>query len=243
MCEFHSFLYDCYTGRIFDEVGVTSHSEIAERAGVNQDEFLLPEFYLPARQLEFDGKWLNEVMNSDFPGDLRIGTATRSFLHKHDPWNQQALDRLERYLKKNFGSAERLVDFVEPQWEIAGIHCGRLLKPEAFPGPTILAPKEGNLSVDSKRSMVFGTVFLTEKEKRVLREHFKNQHPLRIMPPGCHFCWTVRIQSIEGNRNSAKIRGISVSPFKIPFDDWKKLFLKKENRIPVWQEDLVEILV
>ena len=244
MCEFHSFLYDCYTGRIFDEVGVTSHSEIAERAGVNQDEFLLPEFHLPERRLDFDGKRLGEIMNSDFPGDLRIGTAAQSFLYKRDPWNQQALDRLECYLKKNFGSAERLVDFVEPQWVTASLHCERLLKPEIFLRPATLAPEMGSLFVDFKKRTVAGRfLLLTEEEKQVLMEHFEKQRPIVISSDNQTSSWTIIIQSIEKNRHLTKIQGVLAPIIEIPFDDWKKLFLKKENRIPIWQEDPVEMLV
>lgn len=272
MCEFHSFLYDCYTGRIFDALGETSHATIAEKVGVNQDEFLLPEFHLGERRLDFDGASLNDMV-SKAPHKTGFFLKNQMRFSQRAPWNQQALDRLARYLKRRFGTPERLVDFVEPQWDVAEPHCARLLSARAVPRQQatkiIVSPQEVTIALQATPIPIMATfpvnipapqkveiamIGLSQQQIDALCECYSNHKicSLQFTGPAMGELNNYRvppmvITSLASPSSAAdlKLKGIIVQEvLEIDFDDWKKLFLKaRENRIEAWQRDPVDMLV
>ncbi len=135
MCVFHSFLVNARNGHILESMGLEHHSQIAEAHGVSQDKFALPEFHLDRRALVFDGGLpLSQAMLRS----LREHHATGRQLLRDKwaasegaLWSDQVLARLDDYLLNRFGTADRVIRFVEPNWKIAQDACRQLLTDEA----------------------------------------------------------------------------------------------------------------
>ena len=124
MCQFHSFLWQCESGEISDQPGEVHHSAIAVGCGVEQDKFLLPEFRLAERRLDFDGQSWPQVYGSN----PRLDGPEWLSGWQNPKWTNRGPDKLNRYLVKHFGTADALMEFVEPQWEQAQRSCIETLK-------------------------------------------------------------------------------------------------------------------
>jgi len=145
MCQFHSFMLEARKGQCFEVVGEPHHSGIAAKLGISQDGMYLPEFHVDKRALVFDGtaSTLQGVMQEAARTQARTNRdhvpanfaaeawARAGAAAQRDPFNSRALEKLDRYLTERFGTAENLIDFVEPQWGLASGHCRDLLSPEA----------------------------------------------------------------------------------------------------------------
>ena len=106
MCEFHSFAW--IEGRRFvEEPGVVHHSELLHRAGIDGDRavWLDPEFDVRERIVHVcDIPLVSALGGSDY-ADVFLG--------------QRALSRLERYLRKRFGTPKALTEFAKDYWDVA----------------------------------------------------------------------------------------------------------------------------
>lgn len=269
MCQFHSFLWQCESGEIFDLPGEVHHSAIAVGCGVDQDRFLLPEFRLAERRLDFDGKgWADVYGTHPREGD--------DFLFdRHVQWTNKGLDKLNRYLVKHFGTADALMEFVEPQWEQAQRSCIETLKkgvwvpaePQKSGLPELrLDSKTQDWKVDHRRSALDVNVSVTGIPFRQyiagplevsircpLRlisgiDLLKDEFELVVVMDGQEArsgaLGARCVELIDGGMVRIEaLQVVSPPPSHIEFDEWKELFREARNRVECWQEDRVEMLV
>ncbi|MFA5054290.1 MAG: hypothetical protein WC565_09540 [Parcubacteria group bacterium] len=272
MCQFHSFLWQCESGEIFDQPGEVHHSAIAETCGVSQDRFLLPEFHLAERRLDFDGKGWADVYGTN-PRD-RLDAY--NWLNRTHGWTNKGLDKLNRYLVKHFGTADALMEFVEPQWEQAQRSCIETLKkgvwvpaePQKSGLPELrLDSKTKDWKVDHRRDMIDATTSTTGIP---FRQYIAGPLEVDIR---CQLGAIDGIDLLQGEfelvmcLDGQEVRsgalgvrcvelvdnGIvhiaalqvtsSLPPPRIEYDEWKELFREARNRVECWQEDRVEMLV
>jgi len=265
MCQFHSFLFDNYTGDIYDAPNHVSHAVIAEKHGLNEDDFWGGWFNITTRQVYFNGQRLQDALStsgppSGWPRPLKPYTDLAMRHRGHDPWNQQALDCLERCLKQRFGTAERLVDFVGPQWRAAQADCALLLAKHTWPKqlPTLeLHPREARFG----RTFNYINIILyglppaeqgmlwqdnIENNTYMIKVNFSRVGPLGAAIP---LSLGPRPGVIFGVYRWEDDDDLPSETFKITleywpntFEEWKSLFLVPENRIPAWQQDPKEML-
>jgi len=254
MCQFHSFLFDNYTGDIYDAIGVTSHAEIATQHRIDDDAYWPAWYNVVKRQVYFEKEFkylsLAEGMTYSDPPYVSYCTDVDilSKRHNHEPWNQQALDRLERYLKQRFGTPERLVDFVAPQWRIAQARAAALLTPRARPGEIAdlvlqvskwkykIAPPNVHLylyGLNTAQNDKMHTMVTTGRAFWI-NIHRKGGANWQEKVPVCADSITIDRQ--------ASYTELVIRAWPAEFEEWKTLFLKKENRIPAWQQDPEKML-
>lgn len=269
MCKFHSFLWQCESGEIFDHPGEVHHATIAETCGVEQDSFLLPEFHLGERRLDFDGKRWGEVYGTN-PRD-RLDAY--SWLNRTHGWTNKSLDKLNRYLVKHFGTADALMEFVEPQWEQAQGSCIETLKAGVWVPAE--PPKSGlpELRLDDTvqdwqvmfdnawdnipvSDPLVNVLTVARPSMITIRCSVTAIKSLDIVAP---FELVMSMKGVESrsgrlavrvaevDNDEARIEALQVAEFVPPphieFDEWKQLFREARNRVECWQEDRVEMLV
>jgi len=114
MCYFHSFLVSENLD-FFEKEGEIHHScipVVCQGAVRPRDRMLHPEFDVASRRIDIDGQTLVEACSNTDP--------IRGPVHEND-WalGTEALKTFEKYLRKRFNTAETLVEFAEPWWELA----------------------------------------------------------------------------------------------------------------------------
>lgn len=279
MCRFHSFLFNAATGDILDREGDVHHSSIAVHYSVQQDRFTLPEFWLSSRSLVFnDSRTLVDVMKSvgaaqsltdrEYEGAFTEQAWGRLALaERGGPFNAQALAKLQVYVESRFGSARGLIEFVEPQWEIAAEHCLALLGNKALrevseSGMRDLVINSAELSRDGGaehlafKATVKGlspkTNLLTvDKSTLTICDGAGDPMPMpeqvqvSVNSPnvGISFALNAAMQEWLEDLSCDELEAQACVGMQgaIDFPQWSKLFEKKTNRVAIWKPDKVAI--
>jgi len=180
MCRFHSFVMTQALD-FLEKPGEVHHSCIASRQVV--DRSLLPEFDVVRRQVHFDHVPLLNALTErperavsplSRRGGARIYSGVDRFL------SQEALDALENYLWKRFGTRERFVEFVEPWWEAGKDELSALtpsarfrsnpgsfrLPPPAEGAPSIWVGSDQIERAEAELTTLGGTRWLSVRDER-----------------------------------------------------------------------------
>jgi len=278
MCIFHSFMFDAVSGRAYEAVGQEHHSGIASALSMSQDGLALPEFHVAPRAVVFDGaptlKALIETMKkNDTTSSRKTGSANGSqFLNEAwgrtrsresgGVWNPAAIAKLQKFLDERFGTAQRLIEFVEPQWGIASKHCVPLLSSDAqrsvsnMMATTIdivraaLRKEAKGIQIVTFEGLVQGLsngANIISASDVKISDNAGNEIPEKPKLIEGTAGGRLKFEVILTAELREWLNGLAVDELtaeakvhyqgQVDYGGWSKLFAKPENRVDVWKAD------